>query len=270
MKVLLVHNHFPGQFIHLGKELCQTMQVAGIGGPGSTRLPKIRLLKYDVPDKHLTDTHPFAVRFEIECRRAEQVIYAANVLKADGFIPDVTIVHPGWGESLPMRELFPKTRLLVYCEFYYSTANSDLGFDPEFPEFGTDAHVRIHLRNATNLLTLVQANGLFAPTHWQRQLFPQPFRDSIEVMHDGIDVATASPNPAAVLVVGPQMRLTAQDEVLTYVARNLEPYRGYHTFMRALPAILEKRPNAHVVIVGGAEVSYGAPRQREKIGGIFF
>ena len=62
--------------------------------------------------------------------------------------------------------------------------------------------------------------------------------------------------------------LSAEDEVITYVARNLEPYRGYPSFIRALPELLAARPNAHVVIVGGDEVSYGrkppeAPNWRE-------
>ena len=51
--------------------------------------------------------------------------------------------------------------------------------------------------------------------------------------------------------------LFRSDEVVTYVARNLEPYRGFHVFMRALPDLLRRRPKAHVVIVGGDGVSYG-------------
>ena len=61
------------------------------------------------------------------------------------------------------------------------------------------------------------------------------------------------------------MRLTVEgtgdlgrdDEVITFVNRNLEPYRGYHVFMRALPRLLRERPQAHVLIVGDDGVSYG-------------
>lgn len=55
--------------------------------------------------------------------------------------------------------------------------------------------------------------------------------------------------------------LRAGDEVVSFVNRNLEPYRGFHSFMRALPEILAARPRAQIVVVGGDAVSYGrAPR----------
>jgi glycosyltransferase involved in cell wall biosynthesis len=56
-----------------------------------------------------------------------------------------------------------------------------------------------------------------------------------------------------------EIEVAAGDEVVTYVARNLEPYRGFPSFMRSLPAILERRPKAQVLIVGEDGVSYGAP-----------
>ena len=65
---------------------------------------------------------------------------------------------------------------------------------------------------------------------------------------------------AALLVAGCDAHLTIRpgDELLTFVNRNLEPYRGYHIFMRALPRILRERPNVRVIIVGADHVSYGA------------
>src|SRR5262249_48535318 len=47
------------------------------------------------------------------------------------------------------------------------------------------------------------------------------------------------------------------DPVVTYVARNLEPYRGFHVFMRALQRIQRRHLRCHALIVGGDDVSYG-------------
>ena len=83
----------------------------------------------------------------------------------------------------------------------------------------------------------------------------------IEVIFDGVDSDKVTPDPAAMVQLPGGHVLRAGDEVLTFVNRNLEPYRGYHTFIRALPEVLAARPGAQVVIVGGDDVSYGpAPR----------
>jgi glycosyltransferase involved in cell wall biosynthesis len=76
---------------------------------------------------------------------------------------------------------------------------------------------------------------------------------------EGVDSTVARPDPTARLIISDaKVAIGAGDEVVTYVARNLEPYRGFPTFMRSLPTILAARPNARVLIVGGDEVSYGA------------
>lgn len=103
------------------------------------------------------------------------------------------------------------------------------------------------------------ADAATSPTHWQAQTFPEPFFSRIRVIHDGIDTETLIPNPHASITLNSNTILTPKDEVITFINRNLEPYRGYHIFMRALPEILRKRANAHVIIVGGGDVSYGAP-----------
>jgi glycosyltransferase involved in cell wall biosynthesis len=82
----------------------------------------------------------------------------------------------------------------------------------------------------------------------------------LNVIHEGVDSTVARPDPTARLILANESRVEfkAGDEIVTYVARNLEPYRGFPSFMRSLPKILAARPNARVLIVGGDEVSYGA------------
>src|ERR1700741_5332437 len=147
MNVLFVHNNFPAQFRHVARALAAEpgLRVAAIGSPSARAMPGVDLVKYHLIDGDVTATHPFARRFDLECRRAEQVLYALSSLAASEFVPDVIIAHCGWGEALPLSAIFPKARLLVYCEFYYGSDGRDVGFDPEFPATGVDGDVALHL-----------------------------------------------------------------------------------------------------------------------------
>ena len=184
----------------------------------------------------------------------------ATHLKQSGVAPAVIFFHPGWGEHLALRDVFPNALLVCYCEFYYRSSGVDIGFDSEFPVLGLDGLVRLRARNAATLLGLIASDIGVAPTRWQRSLFPPELRPKIQVVHDGIDVEAASPNPHAEFILpnsGAVIR--PGEEIITFVNRNLEPYRGYHIFMRALPLILAARPKARVLIAGNNRVSYGAP-----------
>lgn len=260
MNVLFVHNNFPAQFQHLARFLGQQsgVDIAAIGGQTSRSIKGVRHLKYALGSVDVSSSHPFARRFDLECHRAEQMLYALTNLKLSGFIPDVIVAHPGWGETLPIRSIFPKARLVVYCEFFYGSAERDVGFDPEFPAIGLDGHVGLHLKNASTLLALSECDAGIAPTHWQRSTFPKLFQEKIAVLHEGVDTATVKPAPKASYRLPSGELLTAKDEVVTFVARNLEPLRGYHVFMRALPRIMAERPDARILLIGGNGTSYGA------------
>lgn len=252
LDVLFVHNNFPAQFGNLARWLARqkNVRVRAIAMSGAGAVPGVDIQRYSTPFDG-RKTHAFARRFDHECRRAEQVIYAANALKMQGFDPALIYVHPGWGEALPLRALFPRAVIVAYAEFYYRPRGADVGFDPEFEQFGIDGETRVALRNASLLLALADADAAIAPTQWQRSGFPAEFQSKIRVIHDGVDTDALRPGDDALRDPG--------DEIVTYVARNLEPYRGFHSFMRALPAVLRARPNAHIHIVGGDQISYGNP-----------
>jgi glycosyltransferase involved in cell wall biosynthesis len=249
--VLFIHSNFPAQFRNLAVHLAAQpgFRVKAIGSRSAAALPGVELIRYSFASGRSAAIHAFARRFDQECRRAEQVMYAANGLKAEGFDPALVYVHPGWGESLPIRSVFPRARLCVYAEFYYQRHGTDVGFDNEFGKLGVDGETRVALRNASNLLALADANFAIAPTQWQRDIHPAEFRQKIRVIHDGIDTDVLRPQENRQLGDG--------EEIVTYVARNLEPYRGFHSFMRALPHLQKLRPKAQVHIVGGDKVSYG-------------
>jgi glycosyltransferase involved in cell wall biosynthesis len=260
MNVLFVHNNFPGQYQHIARALARDPQVrmVAIGSSASQEMNGVKLLRYSLRDVDVSATHPFARRFDMECHRAEQVLYALSSLASSGFVPDLIMAHPGWGETLPLRTIFPDARILLYCEFFYGMHGRDVGFDPEFPETGADGHVALHLKNASTLLALADCDFGISPTEWQRSTFPQEYQHKIKMIHEGIDVDIAKPAPDAVFRLYSGRELRRSDEVVTFVARNLEPVRGYHTFMRALPRIMAERPRAQVLVIGGDGVSYGA------------
>jgi len=96
-------------------------------------------------------------------------------LRARGFVPDAILAHPGWGESLYARDVFPDARLVHFCEWYYHAEGADLGFDPEFP-LTFDDRARIRTWNALHALNLTQCDAAVTPTEWQRSRHPEIFQ----------------------------------------------------------------------------------------------
>lgn len=261
MNVLFIHQNFPGQFKFLAPALANqghrvvamTMQKIQV-----KQWQGVDLVAYQASRGSTQGIHPWVGDFETKAIRGEACFRAALKLRESGFAPDVIIAHHGWGESLFLNEVWPKARLGIYCEFYYKTQGGDVGFDPEFPSRDPGDVCRLRLKNLNNLLHFEFAQAGLSPTHWQASTFPDAFRSKITVIHDGIDTDHLVPEPKVQLNLGSGLALTRDDEVVTFVNRNLEPYRGYHIFMRALPQILKQRPKARVLIVGGDDVSYGA------------
>lgn len=259
MKILLVHQNFPGQFKHLVPALLSNPanEVVAFTMSPYPEVAGLRVVRYAAAKGTAKDVHPWVAETETKVIRGDAAFRAALELKNEGFVPDVILAHPGWGESLFLKQVWPHTKLIIYCEFHYAAEGTDVGFDPEFPPKDVGDACRVRMKNVNNFLHFDIADAGVSPTEWQKRTFPEPFRSKISVIHDGIDTGQIRPNSDVWLQIGPH-KLTRHDEVITFVNRNMEPYRGYHTFMRALPEILAKRPNARVLIVGGDGVSYGA------------
>ncbi|CAN4269391.1 RfaG Glycosyltransferase [Methylophilaceae bacterium] len=264
MNLLFIHQNFPGQFRHLAPAMAREgkHRVLALHLNDTPSLPGVENVRYKINRGTTKGIHPWVAELETKVIRGEAAANAARALKQSGFTPDAIIAHPGWGESLFVKHVWPNAKLGVYAEFFYLTEGADVNFDPEFPSDGDDVASRLLIKNAFYSLQLPQADAGLAPTDWQRSTFPEPFRSKISVIHDGIDTNNVKPNPDVGLKLqiadGNYISLRRDDEVITFVNRNLEPYRGYHIFMRALKKILAARPNAHVLIVGGNEVSYGS------------
>jgi glycosyltransferase involved in cell wall biosynthesis len=260
MNVLFVHQNFPGQYLHLAPALAaqEGNRVVALSTRPGVSLPGVRTIVYPMREKPGRSIHPWLAEQEVKVIRGRAVAMAGRALRDEGFCPDVICVHPGWGEALFLKDVWPDARIICFCEFYYRARGSDMGFDPEFFAPDDDDRCRLRLKNAHHLLSLEAADLGVAPTRWQRDQFPPEYQPRIEVVFDGIDTDRACPRDEAVVRLRrDRVTLSRADEVVTFVARNLEPYRGFHVFMRALPRILRERSKARAIIVGGDEVSYG-------------
>lgn len=255
MKFLFIHQNFPGQYLHLVQHLRDDGHEVVFITQHGTPVSGIRLLEY-LPLPHNSSPDRYMGEIEINVMNGLAVARLCEGLKRDGFLPDIVIGHCGWGEVIFVKDVWPNAPLLGYFEFFYRATGSDLDFDKEFPPSPDDV-LRLRVRNTTNLLSLDACDWGQTPTDWQRNQYPPRYRDRISVIHEGIDTAKVGPEPSARIWLQGGASLSRDDEVVTYSARNLEPYRGFHIFMRAVPRILSRRPNARVVVIGSDGVSYG-------------
>jgi glycosyltransferase involved in cell wall biosynthesis len=262
LRVCFIHQNMPGQYRHLMTALLQRGdEVIGIGEQAAVerlkwRHPKLHLLAYRLPDEAARANVPPHLReFDGQIQRGQAVAKALRMLRDKQGVPDLIVVHPGWGEAMFVRSEFPDVPLLGYCEFFYRARGSDFGFDPEYASGAVGLH-RLQVRKLPHLLALDDIDAGVCPTEWQRAQFPAEYQHKLAVVHEGIDTDALAPRAGAQVTLG-DWTLRAGDPVVTYVARNLEPYRGFHTFMRCLPHLQRRVPQARVVVVGGDDVSYG-------------
>ena len=259
MKILFVHQNLPGQYLHLARHLgaMPGNEVVFITQRRDATLPGVKNIVYQPHRTVLDNQHHYLADAEAGVLNAQAVARAALSLKESGFMPDVMLGHNGWGEIWYLKDVYPDTPLIGYFEFFYRFRGADVGFDPNEKEIFDNAP-RIRTKNLGNLLALDAVDVGQTATRWQKSLYPVQYQPIIEVVHEGINTQVAVPDPGVRLrLPDSEIELTRDDEILTYVARNLEPYRGFPQFMRSLPAVLERRPNAQVLIVGGDEPSYG-------------
>lgn len=262
MIYLFVHQNFPGQYLHVVKHLARDPgnRVVFITQNTRNSVAGVELVTYEPYRAANPRTHHYLHDAEAGVVVGQAVYETCLRLKRDGLVPDLMIGHNGWGETLYLKDVWPGAPLLGYFEFYYHLSGADVGFDPHHPTSADDPP-RLRTKNALTVLAATGTDWGQTPTRWQWSLHPPFLRDRISVIHEGIDTATVRPNPEARIAFD-GVGLTPADEVITYVARNLEPYRGFHVFMRVLPEILRRRPRARVLIAGGDETSYG-PRPPE-------
>lgn len=258
--ILFVHQNMPGQFRHLAAELAKNpaYRVVFLTRREGVTMPNIVTARYALPEAPPPPAEPLVRSIAQSAHFGSAVAKAAVDMTKRNIVPDLIIAHPGWGEALFLRDAWPKAKIVTYAEYYYQAYDGDIGFDPLFPRT-LQGVCNARIMNANLLLSHEAADAMISPTHWQKSRHPQFLQDKTTVIFDGIDTERAAPRADASFTLGNGQVLTAKDEVVTYVARNLEPHRGFHVFVEALPKLLTARPNAQIIVVGGDERSYSPP-----------
>jgi len=262
MVVIFIHQNFPAQYLHLARHLAATPRnrVYFITQAEREQLPRVIKLIYKPAAAQSLSCHAYTERFDAAVRTGLAVADVCRRLRLGGIVPDILVGHCGWGETLFVKDVFPDTPLLANFEYFYHARGADVGFDPEFAPARSEDGPRLDVRNAVSRMSFAACDWGHAATAWQRSLFPVGMQERISLLHEGVDTARACPDPNAWLKLGrDEVLLTRADEVITYVARHLEPHRGFHVLMRALPQILKRRPRARVLIAGADGQAYGTP-----------
>jgi glycosyltransferase involved in cell wall biosynthesis len=267
MIIVFIHQNFPAQYAHVASYLAQIPQnrVFFITQSEQNQLPRVIKLIYKPEHPNLTlglqpGLHPYTGGFDAAVRTGAAVADVCRRLRDGGIVPDMVVGHAGWGETLFVKDVFPNVPVLSNFEFFYHAQGADVGFDPEFAPARPDDGSRLAVRNAINRMSFAASDWGHTATAWQRSLYPAGMQARISMLHEGVDTERVRPDSGAWLKLAREdIVLSREDVVITYAARNLEPYRGFPTFMRALPEILRRHPRAQVLIAGADGVSYGDP-----------
>lgn len=257
MNILFLHRNFPGQFKHLATELAKSPEnkVVFITDDESGDAEGIKKVLYKTKVQHSMNCHLYLKNFEEAIIHAQASADAARTLKKEGFIPDIIYSFP-WGNGMFMKDLFEDVPLVSYCEWFYNSEGEDIKYSGITLTENDKAAIRC--KNSKLLMDLDACDVGISPTEWQKSQFPKEYQNKITVMHDGIDTDFFKPdNNAIFLIKDKNIELTANDEIITYTTRGMEPIRGFPQFMEAIEILLEKRPKAQVVIAGEDVVCYG-------------
>jgi len=259
MKILFLHSNFPAQFRHLAVNLAKNADNRIVFG--TTRkegqIPGVYKLIYTPSREPKRETHHYIKPLESAVLHGQAVYRELNKLKKDGFYPEIVYGHSGWGPTMFIKDVFPRAKLLCYFEWFYNADGSDVGFDPSEP-LTPDDKLRVRIKNAPILTDLYSCDAGLCPTFWQKNQFPIEYHNKLKVMHDGVDTDYFSPRKNEKLILPSiGMNLSEAKEIITYVSRGMEPYRGFPQFMETVSLLQQRRKDCHVVVVGEDRVAYG-------------
>jgi glycosyltransferase involved in cell wall biosynthesis len=259
MRILLVHPNFPSQLRSIAAVLGSNPnhEVCFLTSATAGEMQGVRKIIYTPKREASPQTHHYIRPFEQTIIHGQAAYEAMLAEKQKGFIPDLIFGHAGWGPTLFLKDLYPRTPLAMNFEWYYHAHGTDCDFDPSDPVTADD-EARIRIKNATLLADLANADAGLCPTRFQYEQYPPHLRSRLIISHEGIDTSFFKPDPDAQIVLPEQnLDLTDCKEIVTYATRGMEPYRGFPQFIEAAYLLMQRRPDTHIVIAGDDRVAYG-------------
>jgi glycosyltransferase involved in cell wall biosynthesis len=166
----------------------------------------------------------------------------------------------GLGSSLFAPVYCPAAPVVSFLDYYYHAHRHDLAevAGAEYPP--AYSHWRRSVA-AIELLDLEQAALGWTPTNWQQQLYPAEYRDSLLVLHDGVDTRLFAPSGWHTTARGPRSiagRAIPEDaRVISFVARSLDRLRGFDRFLTIANALLRAHKDVLCVALGDPIVRRG-------------
>ncbi|WP_162009471.1 glycosyltransferase [Labrenzia sp. CE80] len=222
-------------------------------------LPHVRFEKHREARENI---HPALKRMESAVLTGQAAYSSLLTFRKQGWIPDIVCAHSAFGAGFFAKDVFPSAKYLSYNEWYFNQELTHEGRPVSEDEH--DAFIRTRISNSALLIDLAAMDAGITPTQWQKLQFPDVFLPKINVLHDGVDTEFYQPaNKTTVNLPGGGV-LTNDDDVITYVARGMEPYRGFPQFMQAVAKVQKKNPNAHAIVVGNDRIAYGSKRKDGK------
>ena len=266
MRVLISHTNFPAQFRRLAPALVQQgVEVVFLAKNREWHAPDpvsgMRVITYGVHRSGGGEAiHPYLRRFEASVLEGQSVFRVCRQLREEGWIPDWILNHVGFGNGLYLSDAFPEAKRIGLFEWYYRAVGADVDFLAQAP-VDDDRALRLRTWNAQTLLELADCDLGVVPTEWQRQQFPNHLSSRLRVIHEGIDWNTLGSQGRGVDQRPDVLPKDPEIEVLTYVSRGFEEYRGFPQAMQTIALLQQRRPNLHVLIVGADVVAYGSRRE---------
>jgi len=255
IKILFVHVNFPGQFKELLNTLKQheNVSLAFITSHQTAEMDGVKIMRFEQPNTKPKEMIHYLGTLNRDLEGAREVTKQAIELARSGFVPDAVVGHIGWCGLVFMKDVFPDTKLIGYAEWYYRWQNSWENFAEQ--KVSLDQKAKIRMLNASSVIGLESLDVGVTPTHWQRSVFPAIHQRNMQVIHEGIDTHVCQPKERTALNV-PGCRLPEGAKVVSYIARAMEPARGFFSYMETVEKLCKLDPELQFVVVGRPRAAY--------------